>query len=298
MKKILVSMAAATAIMLTATGCGGGSGSSASANSGTGTGYYVDGPVAGVDYQCGSISGKTDQDGKFTFEEGKGCTFELAGVKLRELAPDSLYNGITVLENNITVAQLLQSFDVDGDPANGIQITEEVEREINQTLHNLQIETIEEIENELDNIVAELQQELGDIFKGDVKTEQEVEQHLNETAEHLLKDFLAGKTFYAVGEYIGQPGKAWKGEILFNADLTNVTISNMTGAEDGADGTYSVSVNGDTLVWDDGTYSEFDDEKADYYEFTTYDANGNIMEEFRLYKDKSLADQYYSKLTS
>ena len=72
-------------------GCGGGSSSDTSSSStgsstptaNVGTGYYIDSAVEGIDYTCGTETGQTDKDGKFSFEKGTSCTFKLAGITLR-----------------------------------------------------------------------------------------------------------------------------------------------------------------------------------------------------------------------
>lgn len=63
-------------------GCGGGGGSSTpAATPGTvATGVFVDAPVKGLSYQCGTIRGKTDDTGAFTYTIGQPVVFKVGNV--------------------------------------------------------------------------------------------------------------------------------------------------------------------------------------------------------------------------
>ncbi len=197
-------------------GCGGGSssdttttngsgGASSSANSGDsssqsasgGTGYYLDSAVAGVSYTCGSETGKTDNDGKFTFEKGKGCTFEVAGIPLRQVPADELVDNAKIVENNVTVARFLQSIDTDGDLSNGIQITDEILDVLTKALQEENIKTVPDSTAKLEAIVSHIEQEDSN-FNGFVVTEEDAQQHLQSTQTSVLKDLIIGKTYYIV----------------------------------------------------------------------------------------------------
>ncbi len=47
------------------------------------TAFYIDEAVAGIAYECGLQQGFTDENGAFTFEDGKDCTFSIGDVVLR-----------------------------------------------------------------------------------------------------------------------------------------------------------------------------------------------------------------------
>ena len=121
-KKIITPLFLALA-MSVMTGCGGGGDTAVSA-SGTGspvvtasipigTGTYVDEAVSGVRYECGSETGVTDEKGSFRFEKGETCRFFLGDVLLRTIDAQHLKDGMVFVEDDPTVAAVLQSFDED-----------------------------------------------------------------------------------------------------------------------------------------------------------------------------------------
>ena len=192
MREIILSSVVALFLL---NGCGASSSTSTSDNNGdnlidettevkkTGTGYYVDSAVEGVDYLCGSQSGTTDENGTFIFEEGEDCNFTIGGLVLREINASSLEDNITILEDNVEVAQLLQTLDMDGNATNGITIDNNSTSRVVADIH------IEEIPTELavlDSIKEALKAE-SEEYKGRVKTREEAKDHLDET-EKDLKD--------------------------------------------------------------------------------------------------------------
>jgi hypothetical protein len=157
-------------------GCG-----SSSSSSDTATGYYVDSPVVGVDYVCGSQEGRTGSDGKFIYEKGEGCTFSLAGIKLRNVPADSLKEDGKIFENNTDVARFLQSLDNDGNPDNGIYISDEVRNDLPKSLAENGIDgDVVPTGGVLDGVVDSLHNDVP-VFEGSVRTADEVTNHLEET---------------------------------------------------------------------------------------------------------------------
>jgi len=200
-REIIISSAVALFLL---NGCGGSS--STSDNSGdslsneetgvkkTGTGYYVDSAVEGVSYVCGSQSGTTDENGKFTFEEGQNCKFSIGGLHLREINASSLDDNITIIEDNIEVAQLLQTLDMDGNATNGITIDKNATSMVMSDIH------IEEVPTELavlDSIHEALKAE-NEEYKGKVKTKEEAKAHLDETKKDLKN--IGTKTQHDINE--------------------------------------------------------------------------------------------------
>jgi len=103
-------------------GCNSGSSDSAvvtttSSSSTTATtyekGYYVDAPVAGVEYECGASKGYTKFDGGFLYEKAKGCTFKIGELVIKEVPASTLHKEVIIVEENPNIASLLQSLDAD-----------------------------------------------------------------------------------------------------------------------------------------------------------------------------------------
>jgi len=142
-------------LLLLGCGGGGGGGSSTSSSGGTSTSnppasldggdsinptvktaYLIDSRVGGVRYSSLSKNGTTSSDGAFQYVPGEKVTFSIGSVTLGEISSvsgDALVTpqdiaGVPrsdtdskVVEN---IARLLQTLDSDGDPSNGITITE------------------------------------------------------------------------------------------------------------------------------------------------------------------------------
>ena len=121
--------------------CGGGgndgvdSGTPVVTPVGDATGKFIDSEVAGLNYNCGGVTGVTGNLGEFQYITGQNCTFSIGGIALGSamaaplLYPVSLVPGAEPGVDNAAVtdiARLLQSLDSDGDPNNGIVISEAV----------------------------------------------------------------------------------------------------------------------------------------------------------------------------
>ncbi|RUM67720.1 MAG: hypothetical protein DSZ05_02145 [Sulfurospirillum sp.] len=155
-------------------GCGGSAVENDTAT--TGTGYYIDSAVSGVDYVCGMQTGKTGTDGSFIFEKGADCTFSIGDMILRKVDSRSLKENVKIIEDNLTVATLLQTLDSDGDPEKaGITISPEVARILQQN----KIVKLPENENEVVEIY-EMIKNVND-YHGTLKSVEEARAHLNKT---------------------------------------------------------------------------------------------------------------------
>ena len=83
------------------------------------SGTLVDAPVGGVDYQSGSLSGVTDGNGEFQYEEGNTVRFFIGDIGLGRavkgkaiITPlDLVEDGTTETPAVINIARLLQSLD-------------------------------------------------------------------------------------------------------------------------------------------------------------------------------------------
>lgn len=120
--------------LLSACGGGGGSGGVSSIAS-TATGYFKDSNTQGVRYVSGGQSGVTGVDGSFTYEVGNSVTFSVGNVPLGTIAAgQSIVTPVDLFSNGTTSSQPVQNLtrflmmlDSDGNPANGIQISQAVQ---------------------------------------------------------------------------------------------------------------------------------------------------------------------------
>ena len=149
-------------------GCGGGGSST------EGTAFYVDAAVEGVTVTCGDKVSLTDTTGAFTYVEGQVCSFTIGDVVLRQTS--GMTEGSVVFEDNLPVAQFLQSLDRDNNPSNGISVSAEVI----EVLKNNGITELPKDEAELEAIVNILQ-EKGTAYFGNSVSKAEAQEHLNQT---------------------------------------------------------------------------------------------------------------------
>lgn len=132
MKKALI----LTALFLPLFACSDDSGNSASSDddgstTATSTGIFVDGAVINIGYQTATQSGYTNDAGEFSYIEGETVTFNIGDLELPATAAKSTMTPLDIAGvedvNDTTVVniiRLLQTLDQDGNPDNGITITE------------------------------------------------------------------------------------------------------------------------------------------------------------------------------
>ncbi|MCG2582558.1 MAG: hypothetical protein KA296_16925 [Marinobacter sp.] len=126
------------ALAMALSACGGGGGSSSDdpepnsqPSATTETGVFTDSAVAGIKYQTspGDKSGETNALGEYDYVEGDTVTFMIGGIPLPEviatgrITPADMAND-AVPDQVTNILRLLQSLDEDGNPDNGIAITD------------------------------------------------------------------------------------------------------------------------------------------------------------------------------
>jgi|GEM_PF-2759706 len=177
-KYILISL-----VLFILIGCGTNTGTTTLTESDIGTGYYIDSAIEGVSYHCGSQKGTTDKEGKFKYQRKQKCTFSINDIILREVAPEKLFDGVQIFEDNVTVAQFLQSLDNDANASNGIKITI-------KTIEVLKAQGISKLpkhDDELKDIIEKIKENNSDYF-GSFITIIEVNIHLEKTRTKIKKD--------------------------------------------------------------------------------------------------------------
>jgi len=136
-------VAAISASLLTA--CGGGGSDDTTPSAPVLTGTFIDSPVEGLRYETPTQSGLTNEFGEFIYLEGESITFHLGGTQLgvtqgaSQITPFSLYgikaltsefeisealigDNVNSFDRALNTATLLQTFDTDGNPENGINL--------------------------------------------------------------------------------------------------------------------------------------------------------------------------------
>ena len=124
------------------------------------SGVFKDSNVSGLAFSSGGESGVTDADGKFTCETGNTVSFSIGGVDLGQTACATLVtpNQLTTDDATFDVglanrARFLQMLDEDGDPDNGIAISDPV-RQIAENWTQVDFLT-NDLPNELVTIISD-----------------------------------------------------------------------------------------------------------------------------------------------
>jgi len=182
---------------LVAINCGGGGGGG---DDGEGTtpnvngGVFVDSKVGGIDFETDTQSGETDENGTFTYLSGETVAFSIGNLILGSatgqstITPVDLVPGATdETDSTVTnIAKLLQGLDQDGDPTNGIVITDAVEDIVSDVTLDFEQDTDD---FEMDQAVQDMMDALNDagVFADvrDLPTDAAVQEHLKDTLADL-----------------------------------------------------------------------------------------------------------------
>ena len=97
-------------------------------------GVFLDSAVEGLKYESGGQSGITDVNGTFSYEEGQSIRFSLGGIVIGEAVAQSVMTPVELVEGAkdethpivVNIGRFLQSLDDDGDPTNGIKISQNI----------------------------------------------------------------------------------------------------------------------------------------------------------------------------
>lgn len=97
------------------------------------SGVFVDSAVQGLNYETATQSGKTDEQGRYSYVDGETVTFSIGDITFPAVMAKAMLSPLDVFEvtdvNDIRVqnmARLLQTLDQDGSSGNGITITDDV----------------------------------------------------------------------------------------------------------------------------------------------------------------------------
>jgi hypothetical protein len=95
------------------------------------TGRFIDSPVANIDYSTETLSGTTNPNGEFLYREGENVTFAIGDMAFPSVAAGPLITPLDMsasgqIDETVTnIIRILQSLDTDGNPENGITISDE-----------------------------------------------------------------------------------------------------------------------------------------------------------------------------
>lgn len=131
LNKLLLSALTATSLIA----CGGGGSSSSDSPSNPeptrNTGVFIDSAVSNIDYRTETIEGTTSESGEFEYMTGETVTFSLGNLDLppvtaiKTITPLTLFKTTVLTDPEVVnLIRLLQSLDKDGNPDNGILITD------------------------------------------------------------------------------------------------------------------------------------------------------------------------------
>lgn len=172
-KSIFTNLSIPGSVLLFSISCGGGSGSTESAalnlnqasqnQTQLKTGYFIDSPVEGLEYITENIQSVTDSLGKFYYQEGDQITFkvgdtELGTVSAGELITPTDLVGSGTSDEDPRVAnrlRFLQSLDEDGNPDNGIKISEDIRKKCKKKVNFNQDVDQFSIDSDVQNLMRE-----------------------------------------------------------------------------------------------------------------------------------------------
>lgn len=107
--------------------CGGGGSDSPS----TLTGVFIDSPVINIGYRTATQNGDTNSRGEFKYLAGETVTFFIGDLEFPPVLAAEVVTPLDMADTDdvahhmvINIIRLLQSLDKDGDPDNGINITQ------------------------------------------------------------------------------------------------------------------------------------------------------------------------------
>lgn len=95
-------------------------------------GVFVDSPVGGINYATSTLKGVTKADGIFEYQAGETVTFSIGGLILGSTTGKPVVSPLDIIpdakdasdQRVVNISVFLQTLDQDGNPDNGILITE------------------------------------------------------------------------------------------------------------------------------------------------------------------------------
>ncbi|MCX6075820.1 MAG: hypothetical protein NTW78_02915 [Campylobacterales bacterium] len=171
------------------------------------------------------------------------CNFKIGDMTLRVVDSSDLQDQVKVVEDKISVAQLLQTLDCDGNASNGVTLLPDVISAIKGALINTVPDSAEKL-SQIYNVAAQV-----GTYQGKLISQEDAQAHMVQILDIGSK--LAGKTIY----------EAWSKEygqgitkITFANDMKSMTSEEIAGSDVGSKSTITiVSIDGPIInIVEDG----------------------------------------------
>ena len=248
----LLNIIFSTSALLALSACGGGSSSSDDSddtNSQTSvkTGVFLDSPIINIGYRTETMSGLTNTNGEYKYLTGETVTFLMGNLEFPAVAANGTVTPLDIAATSdindpkvINMIRLLQTLDKDGNPENGITITEATKSSATQVDFSLAVEQFASSEAvtalvtnaDLDTPVTEL-----------IPTEEAIAHFQSQLGIAFTQDFINDRKFIvdSTSSDIAyfKFSKGGSGSIHFSANIDNDFDS-----EDTKDITWSINSKG------------------------------------------------------
>lgn len=271
-------------------------------------GTFVDSPVEGMSYQTDSFSGQTNAQGEYTYYEGEYVKFSLGNVLLppvyatATITPYSLAR--TADPDNdlaINIARFLQSLDSDGDPGNGIAISDEVRGKLEGQNEVIQFNS-DEFESQFNDLINAANIATTLVSADDAKD------HLTQTMAGyspmmFTQPWLEGRTLYLVYYGEGDLGDSEPQDVPVMAQMTFYAdyIEYQGLVNDINVGTVDYSVVDGKIRFEDGDSSDFSEMACGVHQdyIATHNTSGDTINGVELFFfERSKAEEYIRTLDS
>jgi hypothetical protein len=249
MKKYLILL-----VLILIQGCsGGGDGDGGGITSLSG--QFVDSPVEGVNYVAGGFSGTTAADGGFSYGSGNSLLLSIGDIDLGNGIARNTFTPLTLVgtsdpsnSNVVNIASFLLTLDDDGDPNNGILITQAVRTAaIGKTINFAQSTTDFTNDGNVQTVVAELTA-LTTAGARSLVSAADAGAHLRSTLNDILNASLGTYTGTGFNTISNCDDPSLNRTNLSTGSLTIDTVSlNLNGATFTGHGSFSLTVEGITV---------------------------------------------------
>jgi hypothetical protein len=242
--------------------CGGGSSSSSpndneNDSNNTQTGVFLDSPVANIGYRTETLEGVTNSLGEYDYVDGETVTFFIGDLELPPVTAAETVTPLGLARSDdtsnptvVNIIRLLQTLDEDGNPDNGITITETAKSAATQVDFELSITDFES-SSAVTNLVANSGSSNVELI-----SQNDAIAHFENTLrdEGLVDDFsFYAATLPGVYEVVGinDDGLPETAQYTFNEDGSAVILF-----DDGSAETVSWLVNSDGQLVFSGTIAD------------------------------------------